>query len=101
MKLIPHAPNTNHLYNIYATSAQRLRRWSNILQMVLDCLLFQYMLTHGTKLAEIDFFVFLTIFEYVESHAQRCQAQILMQRLELFDLKLVQKIVRKFLNSKV
>ena len=22
--------NTKHLYNIYATSAQRLRRWSNI-----------------------------------------------------------------------
>ena len=40
------------------------------------------MLTHGTKLAEIDFFVFLTIFGYAESNAERCQAQIFMQRLD-------------------
>ena len=26
--------NTNHLYNICTTSAQRLRRWSNIVQML-------------------------------------------------------------------
>ena len=26
--------NTKHLYNIYTTSAQRLRRWSNIVKMV-------------------------------------------------------------------
>ena len=51
-----------------------------------DCLLFQYMLTHGTKLAEIDFMVFLTIFEYAESNAERCQAQLFMQRLEFHDL---------------
>ena len=57
------------------------------------------MLTHGTKLAEIDFFVFLTIFGYAESNAERCQAQIFMQRLELFDSKLVSKIARKSLNN--
>ena len=44
----------------------------------IDCLVFQYMLTHGTKRAEIDFFVFLTILEYAESNAERCQAQIFM-----------------------
>ena len=65
----------------------------------LDCLLFQYMLTHGTKLAEIDFCVFLIIFGYTESNAERCQAQIFMQRLELFDSKLVPKIARKSLNN--
>ena len=68
--------------------------------IVVDCLLFQYMLTHGTKRAEIDFTVFLTIFEYAESNAERCQAQIFMQRLEFYDLKLTSKIARKSLNNK-
>ena len=39
------------------------------------------MLTHGTKRAEIDFMVLLTIFEYAESNAEWCQAQLFMQRL--------------------
>ena len=30
--------NTKHLYNICTTSAQRLRRWSNIVQMLYKCL---------------------------------------------------------------
>ena len=30
--------------------------------------------THGTKLVEIDFTVFLTIFKYAESNAELCQA---------------------------
>ena len=29
--------NTNHLYTIYTTSAQRLRRWSNIVEMLYKC----------------------------------------------------------------
>ena len=29
--------NTKHLYNICTTSAQRLRRWSNIVQMLYKC----------------------------------------------------------------
>ena len=58
------------------------------------------MLTHGTKLAEIDFMVFLTIFEYAESNAERCQAQLFMQRLEFYDLKLASKIARKSLKNK-
>ena len=58
------------------------------------------MLTHGTKLAEIDFMVFLTFFEYAESNAERCQAQLFMQRLEFHDLKLASKIARKSLKNK-
>ena len=57
-------------------------------------------MTHGTKRAEIDFTVFLTIFEYAESNAKRCQAQLFMQRLEFYDLKLVSKIARKSLKNK-
>ena len=30
--------NTKHLYNICTTAAQRLRRWSNIVQMLYKCL---------------------------------------------------------------
>ena len=30
--------NTKHLYNICTTSAQRLRRWTNIVQMLYKCL---------------------------------------------------------------
>ena len=37
------------------------------------------MLTHGTKRAAIDFYVFLTILEYAESNAERCQAQMFMK----------------------
>ena len=32
--------NTKHLYNIYTTSAQRLRRWSNIVYMLYKCSVF-------------------------------------------------------------
>ena len=32
--------NTKHLYNTCTTSAQRLRRWSNIVQMLYNCLVF-------------------------------------------------------------
>ena len=32
--------NTKQLYNICTTSAQRLRRWSNIVQMLYKCLVF-------------------------------------------------------------
>ena len=32
--------NTKHLYNICTTSAQRLRRWSNIVQMLYKCFVF-------------------------------------------------------------
>ena len=32
-----HAANTKHLYNIYTTSAQRLRHWSNIVLMLYKC----------------------------------------------------------------
>ena len=32
--------NTKHLYNICATSVQRLRRWSNILQMLYNFFVF-------------------------------------------------------------
>ena len=66
----------------------------------IDCLLFQYMLTHGTKRAEIDFMVLLTIFEYAESNAEWCQAQLFMQRLEFYDLKSASKIARKSLRNK-
>ena len=48
----------------------------------IDCLLYYYMLTHDTKLAEIDFLGFLTIFEYAQSNTERWQAQIFMQRHE-------------------
>ena len=63
-------------------------------------MLFQYMLTHGTKLAEIEFMVFLTIFEYAESNAERCQAQLFIQRLEFYDSKLASKITGKSLKNK-
>ena len=53
------------------------------------------MLTDGTKLAEIDFMVLLTIFEYAECNAERCQAQLFMQRLEFYDLKLASKIAQQ------
>ena len=53
------------------------------------------MLTHGTKRAEIDFMVFLTIFEYAESNAEWCQAQLFMQRLEFYDLCWPRKSLNK------
>ena len=55
------------------------------------------MLTHGTKLAEIDFMVFLTIFEYAEFNAEWCQAKLFMQRLEFYDLKWVSKITQQYI----
>ena len=79
-------------------SVFKINGWRTFL--ILDCLLFQYTLTHGTKLAEIDFMVFLTIFEYAESNAERCQAQLFMQRLEFRDLKLAPKIAQKSLKKK-
>ena len=40
-KLINNFPaNRKHLYNIYTTSAQRLRRWSNIVEMSYECFVF-------------------------------------------------------------
>ena len=32
--------NTKHLYSICTTSAQRLRRWANIVQMLYKCFVF-------------------------------------------------------------
>ena len=32
--------NTKHLYNICTTAAQRLRRWSTIVQMLCKCFVF-------------------------------------------------------------
>ena len=38
VRYIEHYPaNAKHLYNICATSAQRLRRWSNVVQMLYKC----------------------------------------------------------------
>ena len=39
-ELRTHPANTKHLYNICTTSAQRLRRWSNIIQMLYKCFVF-------------------------------------------------------------
>ena len=72
----------------FSQSPKGLANVGPALSHTLDCLLFQYMLTHGTKRAEINFLVFLTIFEYAESDAEWCQAQLFMQRLEFHDLKL-------------
>ena len=36
----PTPANTKHLYNIYTTSAQRLRRWSNFVWMLYKCFVF-------------------------------------------------------------
>ena len=41
--------NTKHLYNIHTTSAQRLRRWSNIVKMLYKCFAFAVLL----KLADV------------------------------------------------
>ena len=36
--IVAHYPaNTKHLYNISTTSAQRLRRWPNIVEMLYKC----------------------------------------------------------------
>ena len=32
--------NTKHLYNICTTPAQRLRRWTNVVQMLYKCFVF-------------------------------------------------------------
>ena len=37
---IHNPPNTKHVYNIFTTSAKRLRRWSNIVQMLYQCFVF-------------------------------------------------------------
>ena len=42
--------NTKHLYNICTTSAQRLRRWSSVVQMLCKCFVFA-----GLRLAGGDF----------------------------------------------
>ena len=34
--------NTKYLHNICTTSAQRLRRWANIVQMLYKCFVFTY-----------------------------------------------------------
>ena len=36
-----------HLYNICTTSAQRLRRWSNFVQMLCKCFVFAGMVLRG------------------------------------------------------
>ena len=46
IKCIP--ANTEHLYNICTTSAQRLRRWSNIVQMLHKCFVFAGMTSYIT-----------------------------------------------------
>ena len=38
--------NTKHLYNICTTTAQRLRRWTNIVQMLYKCFVFTGRPTH-------------------------------------------------------
>ena len=51
---------TTHLYNIFTTSAQRLRRWSNIVQMLYKCFVltgitlreFQQILIHSNLLSQ-------------------------------------------------
>ena len=42
--------NTKHLYNIYTTSAQRLRRWSNIVQSHTNVVFTGCRYTHGVSL---------------------------------------------------
>ena len=42
----------------------------------------------------------LTIFEYAESNAEWCQAQLFMQRPEFYDLKSALKIARKSYKNK-
>ena len=39
----PYPANTKHFYIVCATSAQRLRRWSNIVQMLCKCFVFARM----------------------------------------------------------
>ena len=40
IRLHIHPADATYLYNICATSAQRLRRWSNIVQMLYKCFVF-------------------------------------------------------------
>ena len=40
-------PNTKQLYNICTTAAQRLRRWSNVVQMLYKCFVFAGYLCWG------------------------------------------------------
>ena len=56
--------------------------------------------THRMRRAKINFTMFLTFFEYAESNAERCQAQLFIQELEFYDSKLASKITRKSLKSK-
>ena len=41
--------NTKHLHNICTTSAQRLRRWSNIVQMLYKCFVFAGKMIQSTS----------------------------------------------------
>ena len=41
--------NTKHLYNICTTSVQRLRRWTNIVQLLYKCLVFTGWLAHSVE----------------------------------------------------
>ena len=41
--------NTKHLYNIRTTSAQRLRRWSNIVPMLYNCFVFTRIECHSNE----------------------------------------------------
>ena len=45
--------------------------------------------------AKIIFLMFLTIFAWAESNAERCYAQLFMQRLEFYDLELASRITQQ------
>ena len=62
--------NTKHLYNIYTTSAQRLRRWSNILQMIYKC----FMFTAWVILWEIAWHVSQT--GWCQMYNPQCQSDV-------------------------
>ena len=61
------------------------------------CLLY---VTHRMRRAKINYTMFLTFFEYAESNAERCQAQLFIQKLKFYDSKLASKITRKYLKNK-
>ena len=51
--------NTKHLYNICAMLVQRLRRWSNIAQMLYKCFVFLYI--HNTPVSDIRYAVLMDL----------------------------------------
>ena len=71
--------NTKHLYNICTTSAQRLRRWSNIVQILYKCFVFTGLGTWipiyiaenycaYNKLYAIDKCKFIDIYMYLQKY---------------------------------